>query len=79
MTESKYAVGRQVGVMAEGSVFMKAGATLTSAIGDEVGIVDGHVVTGTATGAYRLFLEEAPEGLAAGALVKIRIAGPQGA
>lgn len=80
MTESKYQIGRQVGVMAEGSVFMKVGTTLaTSAIGGEVGIADGHVVDGAATGAYRLFLEEAPEGLAAGALVKIRIAGPQGA
>lgn len=81
MTEAKYQVGKQVGVMAEGTVFMPVGVTLAlSTIGGEVGIgANGYVIDGAATGAYRLFLEEAPEGLTAGALVKIRIAGPQGA
>ncbi len=81
MTEAKYQVGRQVGVMAAGTVFMPVGVTLsTTAIGEEVGIgANGYVIDGACTGTYRLFLEEAPEGLAAGALVKIRVAGPQGA
>ena len=80
MTEVAFEAKQQCGVMVEGVIFVEAGEDLSGAdLGDELVTAGGKVVaTDGSHGLNRIFLEEIPAG-GADTLVKVRLAGPQGA
>lgn len=78
-TEVAFAAKQQCGVMVEGTIFVVAGADLSGvALGTELFAVSGKVAIAGDAGLNRIFLEEVPAG-GADTLVKVRLAGPQGA
>lgn len=79
MTEVAFEAKQQCGVMVEGVIFVEAGEDLSStALGAELFAVGGKVEAAGTPGLNRIFLEEVPAG-GADTLVKVRLAGPQGA
>ena len=86
MTTATYPVGKQLGVMCEGTVWclVAAAGLTTPVIGEELdATAAGDFVrsAGANTSAYKCFLDDVSKtgNLAAGDLIKVRIQGPQGA